>query len=172
MRYINFRDNPRIVTLLSLIHENPGIRYNEISKRTGFVNGALSHYLTRMELKKMIRASRKSRGAWFFSFDSPQEEDDIIINLRKETTRKILLYLLQKNSATLSDIASEICRSPSTTSIALSKLQKKEIIRKVLGQNRKYEIQNKDLVIEILQKTNPSLLDKLTDRFADTFSYF
>jgi len=172
MRPINFKDNPRIITLIHLINENPGIRYNEISKRSGFVNGTLSHYLIRMECNKMIRASRKSRCAWFFPFNSLQEEDDIIINLRKETTRTILLYLLQKNSATLSEIAFEINKSPSTTSIALSKLHEKEIIRKVLGQNRKYEIQNKGLVIEILQKTNPSLLDKLTDRFADTFSYF
>ena len=80
-------------------------------------------------------------------------------------------FLLAKDGATFGEIVSEVKRSPSTISLALTQLIRLKLISK-LRINKKYEVASPSLTKEALQKINPTELDTLKDRFADTFSYF
>ncbi len=171
MIYRNYQANPRINKLLDIISANPGIRYVDLARGSGFGHGVLSHHLSRMEKYVMIRVRQNNKRRLFFPLDSPPENDMLLIYLRRETYRTILSFLLEKQSVTFGEIVAKVKRSPSTVSLALTQLIRLKLISKS-GIDKKYEVANPSLTREILQKISSTELDTLKDRFADTFSYF
>ncbi|MGI0010628.1 MAG: winged helix-turn-helix transcriptional regulator [Nitrosopumilaceae archaeon] len=171
MIYKNYQANPRVNKLLDIISGNPGMGFSDLARDSGLAHGVLSHYLSRMEKRVMIRVRQNNKRRLFFPLDSPPENDILLFYLRRETCRKILSFLLAKQSATFGEIVAEVKRSPSTVSLALTQLLRLKLVSKS-GINKKYEVASPSLTKEALQKTNPTELDTLKDRFADTFSYF
>ncbi len=171
MKYRNYQQSPRVDKLLAIISENPGFGYTDMLRHSGLKNGVLSHYLSRMEKYGLIRIKRGKRRIWFFPVNVPTSQYSLIINLRKETCKIILTFLLTKGSATFSQIVSETKRSPSTISITLSKLLDSELIT-VEGFDRKYKVRDPIVILMTLKIIQPNMFDKIKDRFADTFSYF
>ena len=172
---INFnlynKNNPRVNIILKLISENPGIRYSEIKKTTGFPNGTLSHYLSKMVHDSKIISKRFGRRTWFFPPQIESSEFETIIQLRKETTKKILILLLEKRVAPFKEIREKIKKSPATTSWSLTNLVEAGIVRRIPGIPVKYDLFDEKTTFNIIKKIEPSIADSLKERFADTFSY-
>lgn len=171
MIHKNYQANPRVNKLLEIISGNPGMGFSDIVRESGLGHGVLSHYLSRMEKHVMVRVRQDKKRRLFFPLDSSPENDMILICLRRETYRTILSFLLAKQSAKFREIVAEVKKSPSTVSLALTQLIQLKIISKS-AIDKKYEIASPSLTKEALQKINPTELDTLKDRFADTFSYF
>lgn len=165
------KNNPRVNMILQLISEKPGLRYSEIKKTTGFPNGTLSHCLSKMIHDGKITCQRFGKRTWFFPPQTDSLEFGTIIQLRKETTKKILFFLLEKRVATFKEIRDHIKKSPSTTSLALTSLIEENIIRRIPGINVKYDLADEKKTFSIIKKIEPSFADSLKERFADTFSY-
>jgi predicted transcriptional regulator len=156
---------------IEIISKNPGIGFTDLSRDSGLGNGVLSHYLSRMEKHIMIRVRQNNKRRLFFALDSSPENDMLLIYLRRETYRTILSFLQAKQNATFGEIVDEVKRSPSTVSLALTQLIRLNLISKS-RRDKKYEVTSPSLTKEAMQKINPTELDTLKDRFADTFSYF
>lgn len=155
-----------------LVEDNPGLGFIDIQKDTGYANGVLSHHLKTLSNEGHIRIKQGNRKIWIFSSEFDSTNDDAIIFLRKETCRKILVFLLQTNLATFSEIQKAIERSPSTTSLTMKKLLDHKLIRRTFGFPHKYALENQDKIRQIIQTTKISEINALKDRFADTFSYY
>ena len=158
--------------ICTMIEENPGLCYCHIQKELGLVNGILSHHIKILEKNDSIRIRRENRKTWFFPPNSDPKNDFLLIYSKKETYRKIIMFLLQEKQADFNEIRQNIGKSPSTTSIALSNLIQRNLIKKTQDFKKKYELYNYDHAIELLSKAEPKTSDKIKDRFADTFSYF
>ena len=158
--------------ICTIIEENPGLCYCDIQKELGLVNGILSHHINILEKNDHIRIRRENRKTWFFPPESDPKNDFLLIYSKKETYRKIIMFLLQEKQANFSEIRQNIGRSPGTTSLALSNLIHRNIIKKTQDFKKRYEICNYDQALELLSKAEPKTSDKLKDRFANTFSYF
>lgn len=172
MKYISYQHNPRVSNLLQIISESPGLTFTEIMRRSGLANGVLSHYLTNMEKRTMIRSTRGKKMTWYFLPHHPIEEDHIIISLRKETSKNILSFLLTKNQATFVEITKAAKKSPPVVSITLSQLQDLGLVKATNGFVKKYEVANPDLMMRLSEKIDSTMFEKIKDRFEDTFSYF
>ena len=157
--------------ICTIIEENPGYCYCDIQKKLGLVNGILSHHIKILEKNQHIRIRRENRKTWFFPSDSNPKDDFLLIYSKKETYRKILTFLLQEKQADFKEIRQNIEKSPSTTSIALSNLLQRNIIKKTQDFKKRYELYDYDQALELLSKAEPKTSDKIKDRFADTFSY-
>jgi predicted transcriptional regulator len=157
--------------ICTIIEENPGYSYCDIQKESGWTNGILSHHIKILERNEYIRIRRENRKTWFFPPDSDPKNDFLLIYSKKETYRKIIMFLLQEKQADFKEIQQNIGKSPSTTSIALSKLIQRNLIKKTQDFKKKYELCDYDHALE-LSKAEPKTSDKIKDRFADTFSYF
>lgn len=96
----------------------------------------------------------------------------ILIALRKETCKKILVYLLNFNRADFNQLQKAIDKSSGTTSITLKKLIEQQVIKVIHGFPKKYTLEDFEKTSHILEMMDVSYSDKLKDRFADTFSYF
>jgi len=157
--------------ILGLISENPGINYTKLKKLTGYHNGTLSPYLANMENDGKLFVKRTKMRTWFFIPNTDTAEMNHIIFLRKETPKRILEFLLKNNSSYFTDIKLHAKKSPSTVSLYLTRLVESGIVRRIPGSRPKFELINKEITYKTIKIVEPSLLDTLKDRFADTFSY-
>lgn len=163
--------NPKVKKILSIITSNPGICYNELQENSGIPNGTLSHYVSSMIKDSKIIVERTSRRSWFFLPDTNSSEINLIINLRKETGKKILSFLLLNGPSTFTEIQKSTIKAPATISLTITHLVELGIIRRIPETRPKYELTDRELTFECVKKIEPNTYDKLKDRFVDTFSY-
>lgn len=171
MRYPNYKYNPRVNQILAILEEKPASRFTDLMKSSGLKNGVVSHYLKMMEKTGLIRAKRIKNQDWYFASTFDESKDFLFIHLRKETSKKILLFLLD-GDATFAEILERIKKSPSTLSITLSNLLKANLVIIRPDLVKKYSIANKEITIKALEQARPNTFDTIKDRFADSFSYF
>lgn len=164
--YTYYHDNPKITKIVDIISKNPGIRFNELQQQTGFSSGALSSYMYDLINSKSILAKRTTRRTWFFPQDTDPADINLIINLRKETSRKILYFLLSSPSK-FKEISEVTKKSPSTTSFVLRQLVDAGLIRR-MGEDGRFEITNKEKIWQVLQKTK--IIDDNIQQFSGLFS--
>lgn len=163
--------NPKVKKILSIITSNPGICYNELQENSGMPNGTLSHYISNMINDSKIIVKRTARRTWFFLPETNTSEINLIINLRKETGKNILSYLLLNGPSAFTDIQKSTTKAPATISLTLTHLVELKVILRIPGTRPKYELADRDLTFECVKRIEPNTSDKLKDRFADTFSY-
>ena len=159
-------------TILKVVEENPGVGFLDIHNITGFGHGVVSHHLAMLEKDGSVRINRGKRKIWIFESDLDPAEDNIRIALRKETCKKILVFLLDVNHANFVQISNAINKSTGTTSVTLKKLIEHKVIKVVYGFPKKYTLENFEKTAHLLDGMTLSHTDELKDRFADTFSYF
>lgn len=164
--------NPRISRLLEIIQKNPAISYRDIQKMSGYPFGTLSNSLSNLEKDSKIIVKRSARRTHHFPFHIPSDEYSVLIHLRKETAKKIIIFLAENQKGTYSDIRKCTNRSPSTISITLTNLVEEKIIKRISGFTPHFELKDPQFIQNILMKISPNNTDKMKDRFADTFSYF
>lgn len=159
-------------TILKVVEENPGMGFLDIHKITGFGHGVVSHHLAMLEKEGSVRINRGKQKIWVFGSDLDPKEDNIRIAIRKETCKKILVFLLDVNRASFVQISHTISKSPGTTSVTLKKLIEHKVIKVVYGFPKEYTLENFEKTSHILDTMTLSHVDEFKDRFADTFSYF
>jgi predicted transcriptional regulator len=78
----------------------------------------------------------------------------IISNLRNNTEKRIVQFLLEQGQSTFNDIVNYTDRAPSTISWHLNKLKNAELIisNNHYGRPRPYKIRNKKSVAKIISK--------------------
>lgn len=169
------RSDDRLSQMMDVIQANPGIQFRELMKKTGMKNGVLSHYIKKVEKTGRVQVERNPRQTRFFPLNISDEEQKIATALRKETPRKIILFLMSEKyqGAEFSEIPEKIGKSPSTTSIYLSQLVDEEIVSIKTDNRRKfYIINNRMLIDQFIDLYCPGVIERAADSFADTFNSF
>ena len=157
--------------ILSIVENNPGIHYSDLVKSTGLAHGVTSHYLSRMERMNLVRIKREKRKAFIFAGKSSDRLDDVLINLRRETAGRILGLLLDRKTATFSEIREAVGKSPSTVSYVLTQLIEVNLVKRLFGITQKYELAYYGSTMQAMGMVRTGRLDAAKDRFSDTFSY-
>lgn len=116
--------------ILSLIVENPGIRYRELLRLSDLSNGILAYHLKKIEKSKPILVVRQNKKTTrYYSSDIPFEEILTIGQIRHSTTRRrILAFILKHNVCTLDSIVEHTNKAPSTVSWHLKTLLESKIV--------------------------------------------
>ncbi|WP_428323725.1 winged helix-turn-helix transcriptional regulator [Nitrosopumilus sp.] len=163
--------NPRIVFLLEIINKNPGLSFRELQKLSGYPFGTLSNSLNNLEKDSKIIIKRSTRRANYFPQDIPSLEYSTLINLRKETSKRIILFLVENQKGTFSEIQAHVCKAPSTVSLTLTHLVEENIVLRIKGLRPHFKLFDTKTTLNALDRLEPSVTDTMKDRFADTFSY-
>jgi predicted transcriptional regulator len=150
------RNKEKRSKVLQLILKSPGIRYRQLLRLTGLSNGSLSFALKKLEKSKDIIVNRTSnnRATGYYPKNITTTEFHIISNLRNETQKRIVQFLLMQGQSTFYDIVNYTNRAPSTTSWHLNKLKNAELITSNShhGRPRPYKIRNRKSVAKIISK--------------------
>ena len=161
--------------IVKYVNEIPGIRYRELLRMTGVSNGVLSYHLRLLDNSGRIRINRvNNRVTRYFSYDVSTHESYVIGLLRQETTRKIILYILEKGECGFHDIMIHTKKVPSTISWHLTRLKAANIV-KVRKQNEfnYYEIGMDRLILQdLLSKYTISFTEKIVDNYVDMINEF
>ena len=161
--------------IIQFVNETPGIRYRELLRITGVSNGVLSYHLNLLDTTGKVRVHRvNNRVTRYFSHDVSTVESNVIGLLRQNTTRKIILYILEFGPCGFNDIVIHAKKVPSTVSWHLSRLKDANIIN-VRKQNELYcyEIKiNKVGLQKLLNKYNSSFTEKIVENYTNMINEF
>ena len=158
------------VLLLNHIEQTPGIRYRELLRLTGFINGVLTYHLAALEKANMIKVYRQSRVTRYYPVNISDSESSILKFIRREPIREILIFILENEMCTFQEIVEHTGKAPSTVSTHLKRLRDAGIISVKYGEHyyyQLYRIVKAELVAEVLSKHIPSFVDKVIDNYTE-----
>ena len=161
--------------ITQFVNDFPGIRYRELLRITGVSNGVLSYHLNLLDNSGRVRVHRiNNRVTRYFSHDVSIAESNSIGLLRQNTTRKIILYILESGPCGFNDIVTYTKKVPSTVSWHLSRLKDADII-KVRKQNELnyYEIKIDRFTLQnLLFKYKSSFTEQIIDDYTNMINEF
>src|SRR5215216_2447210 len=154
------------VLLVKHIEQTPGIRYRELLRLTGLVNGVLTHHLAVLEKANVIKVYRESRVTRYSPVGVSDKESAILKFVRHEPTREILLFILENEMCTFSEIVDHTGKAPSTVSSHLKRLRETGIVLIRHGEyHQLYRVVERDLVAEVFSKYTTSFMDKVINNY-------
>src|ERR671919_2337017 len=104
------------VLLMKNIEQTPGVRYRELLRLTGLVNGVLTYHLSALERANVIKVNRESRMTRYYPLSVSDKESAILKFVRHEPSRQILLFILEHELCTFNEIVDHTEKAPSTVS--------------------------------------------------------
>jgi DNA-binding transcriptional ArsR family regulator len=154
--------------LVKHIELTPGIRYRELLRLTGLVNGVLTHHLTALEKANIIKVYRESRLTRYYPVGVSDKESAILKFFRHEPIREILLFILENETCTFNEIVDHTGKAPSTVSSHLKRLKEAGIVSVRYGEHYQlYSIVEGDLVAEVFSKYTVNFVDKVVDNYTE-----
>src|SRR5919109_2976144 len=154
--------------LMKQIEQTPGIRYRELLRLTGLVNGVLTYHLAALEKANVIKVDRGSRITRYYPVNVSEKESAILKFIRHEPIRQIVLFILEQDMSTFNEIVNHTGKAPSTVSCHLKRLKEAGIISVRYGEYQLYRIVERDFVAEVLSKYKESFVDKVVDNYIQT----
>jgi predicted transcriptional regulator len=154
--------------LMKQIEQTPGIRYRELLRLTGLVNGVLTYHLAALEKANVIKVDRGSRITRYYLVNVSEKESAILKFVRHEPIRQIVLFILEQDMSTFNEIVNHTGKAPSTVSSHLKRLKEAGIISVRYGEYQLYRIVERDFVAEVLSKYKESFVDKVVDNYIQT----
>ena len=108
--------------VIDSIKKYPGLRFFELKKQTGLVNGVLQHHIEMHKKLKNIKLEYDNSTPRYYSSEIDNKTSILLKRLRQTTTSKIIKLLLKDNCCTFSQLVKSIKKSPATVSIYKNKL--------------------------------------------------
>ena len=159
-------------TILEIIQDNPGIRFNEVMRISNIRNGTLSHYVKKLEDEDVIELERTPRVTRLYPAGIDSEQAKICKYLTKESQGKLILFLLQKKTATSVEIKKFLKKSPSVVSVNLNELFREKIVEKKYDiPSNKYSLRKPEEIRGVMNEYYPNLIDKLSENTVEMFDY-
>ena len=153
--------------LLQIIKAEPGIRYRELLRHTGLVNGVLTYYLSALEKSSVIKVDRRAGATRYFPVNVPESESYLISFVRHEPVREIISFILQQDMCTFNEIVTHTGKAPSTVSSHLKRLKEAGIVSVRYGEYQLYGLARRDQVADVLAKYRATLVDKVVDNYIE-----
>ena len=156
------------ILLMKHIEQTPGIRYRELLRLTGLVNGVLTYHLAALERANVIKVNRESRMTRYYPVSVSDQESAILKFIRHEPIRQILLFILEHDMCAFNEIVDHTQKAPSTVSSHLKRLREAGVVLIRHGEyHQLYRVAERDLVAEMLSKYTTSFVDKVVDNYSE-----
>ncbi|MGI0029684.1 MAG: winged helix-turn-helix transcriptional regulator [Nitrososphaera sp.] len=153
--------------LLAQIGRNPGIRYRELLRLTGLANGVLTYHLSGLEKAHHVNVERRSKMTRYYPLSVSERESTILRYIRHEPVRRIVLFLLEDEHCTFTEIVDHMKKAPSTISLHLKRLREDGVVSVRYGEYHLYRLSNRELVEDVLSMYRASFVDKVVDGYAE-----
>ena len=114
------KSNREIV--IDSIEKYPGLRFFELKKQTGLVNGVLQHHLQMHAKFKNIKLDYDNTTPRYYLTHVDGKTSILLKRLRQSTTSKIIKLLLENECCTFAQLVKFVKKSPATVSIYKNKL--------------------------------------------------
>lgn len=158
-------------SVYEFIKGNPGTHLREIQRKLNMPIGLLKFHIQYLIKHEMITEKPdRYYKRYYLTGSLGSLGREALTVLRQKYHRWIILYLLEHTRAKHKELLKQFDLKPSTLSFYLKSLIEKNIvIRKRAGRESSYTLSNPENIIQILVTYRPSFIDKLVDRFLETW---
>lgn len=161
--------------IFQYINTNPGCHFRKINKDLVLSIGTAQYHLNKLEKEGKIISISKSFYKFYFPNGIFQEhEKEILQILNNESTREILLYILEKKNPTKSNIINDLNISYSAVNWHLERLiSYKVILEKREKNSKRYSVNNNfvdiPIIIKLLKNYYSGIWKNWSNRLAEIF---
>jgi predicted transcriptional regulator len=149
---------------------NPGTHLRAIKDELDMPMGQLEYHLHFLENKGLLDAKEDRYYKRFFPSDMSATDRRVLSAIRQEKPRQIVLFVLQTPGVDHRTIQAELGIGASSLSFYMKDLIDKEVMeRRREGRRSLYQVLDVDRVVKLLITYRPSFLDKMVDRFLETW---
>jgi predicted transcriptional regulator len=164
--------NKNTERILHFISDNPGCHLRQIRKNMGISMGTTQYHLNVLEKTGKISSVRSGLHKYYFPIAVFHDnEKNLLQILNQETSREILMFIVEKGRPTHSDIAQRIGVSSSSISWHISRFETLEIIRTLKdGKFKRYELNiDPKYLVGLMKNYYPNIWNKWSNRLAEIF---
>ncbi len=150
------------------IYHNPGIHFNEISRKLDIATGQTQYHLRKLCREQRIQKEDVYGKSHYYPPTFSGWERGAIALLRRETTREIVLFLLRQDPTPPAQVADRLDLARSTVEWHLSRLIEYDLVEKTISETDQLIVQltaDED-IYRLLREIEPRLLDRVVDRFS------
>ncbi len=158
--------------VLRFIQQNLGYHLRRIKRDLDMPMGTIQYHLEYLEKSGKINSEKHGFHRFYFPVGIFEEHQKNILKiLNQETTREILLFIIETKQPTQSDIVQYVKISPPSVNWHISRLIGFEIISEVKdGKFKRYKfIGNSDSIVKLLKNYHPTLWNNWSNRLAEMF---
>ena len=160
--------------ILQFIQENPGCHLRKIRDIIGISQGTVQYHTDRLEKMGRITCTRSGLYKHYFPVGIIQNnEKEILQILRQETARRILMFLVERQAPTQTDIVNGIGISASSVSWHIKRLIEFRLVMEIKeGKYKRYQLQNRETskyITALMRNYYPAIWEKWSDRLIDIF---
>ena len=160
--------------ILETIRQNPGWHLRKIKQYMDIAMGTAQYHLDRLEKMGKITSTRNGPYKHYFPIGMFKENEQQIIKfLTQETTREIILFIMEDQNPSQTEIASRIKISSASISWHIRRLMDAQVIQESKdGKFRRYRMHpeiNSLYIAKLLQNYYPHIWNKWSSRLAEMF---
>lgn len=158
----------------SAVRASPGIHFNGLVRRLDLATGQVQYHLKRLLADEAIESTEIYGRTHYFPEGLSQTDRRTIALLRRDTTRAIVAELFDRGRARPDEVAEALGVARSTLEWHLERLVAQDLVTKHRGDGNRVtlELVDPEETIELLQVTDPSLLESMVSgytRLVDEF---
>jgi predicted transcriptional regulator len=153
------------------VEAHPGQHFSGIGRELDLAPGQVQYHLRRLrKTEAIVRASFYGQTHYYPAETSPWERGALAV-ARRETSRDVLVDLVRYGNSRPGDVADRVGIARSTLEYHLDRLIERDLVRKERGSiddsngSVVLVLERPERTVEILQTVDPSLPERLVDRF-------
>lgn len=151
----------------SHVESNPGVHFNAISRELDIATGQTQYHIRKLLRENRLTSMELCGRTHYFPLGYSEHEQAGFALLRRETTRELVVLLLDEGPMAPDDLATEADIARSTVEWHLSNLVDCDLAEKQYeGRSVCVHVTEPELLRELLVEIDPTLPDRLVDRFS------
>jgi predicted transcriptional regulator len=164
--------------ILQFIQNNPGCHLRRIKDMIQISQGTVQYHTDRLE--KMGRITSTTTGLYKHYFPVgvfQNNEKEILQILSQETTRQILMYIVEQQSPTQTDIVNSVGISASSVNWHMKRLLEFKLVEEIKeGKYKRYQLHDRKTsskyITALMRNYYPAIWEKWSDRLIEIFLSF
>lgn len=156
------------------VDSNPGVNFSTLVEDLDLATGQVQYHLRKLcNSEELVREEVAGRTHYFDPDFGPTDRTAIAL-FRQETTRELVLVLLEDGSARPADLVDHLDLARSTVEWHLSKLIDADLVEKEYDERGRVtvELVDPERSRHLLREITPSLPDRFVDRFTRLLDQF
>ena len=161
--------------VLQFVQNNPGCHLHKIKEMISISQGTVQYHTDRLEKMGKITSTRSGLYKHYFPVGVFQNnEKEILQVLSQETARRILMFIVERQAPTQTDIANNIEISASSVNWHIRRLTGFRLVEEIKeGKYRRYQLRNRKVsskyITALMRNYYPAVWEKWSDRLIEIF---
>jgi len=172
---VNDNQNSNTQRVLQFIQQNPGCHLREIKRELDMAMGTVQYHLNLLEKEGKVISEKQYLYKNYFPVGMfTPDEKNILRVLKLETSRDIIMFVIEKSNPTQTEIVEKLGMSAASISWNLSRLIESGIIEERKdGKFKRYVmLENPKDIVALMKNYHPNMWTNWSNRLAEMFLSF